>query len=211
MDQIKVKDWEFKVKPGFVHALKLEYQNNIILPDYENIFKAYELTDLKNVKVVFLGQDPYPNASDAMGLSFSVPKDQKIPKSLVNIFKELEVDLRISRTNGDLSNWAKQGVLLLNTTLIVQAGISNSHQNFGFDKIIDQTFEFLKEKEEIVYILLGKNAQKFKSNIGSNNLIVEAPHPSPLSAYRGFFGSQIFSKTNNYLNEKKKKEIDWSK
>lgn len=210
---LTINDWEFFLKTDLLTKIKNEYKkyHNQILPEYDKIFRAYELTSFKNIKVVILGQDPYPNRSDAVGLAFSVSDKSKIPKSLKNLFLELETDLKIVKENGDLSGWAKQGILLLNTTLIVKENQSNSYQNFGFEEIVEQTFLTLSKKKNIVYILLGKNAQKYSKKISEDNLIIEAPHPSPLSAYRGFFESKLYSRTNYYLQKKGKDKINWEK
>ena len=180
------------------------------LPRKENLFRALELTNFNDVKVVILGQDPYPNIDDANGLAFSVNRDYNLPKSLKNIFIELENDLNIKRNNGDLSDWAKQGILLLNTKLSVIQGQPNSHQNLGWEELTKQIIYDLSLRENVIFVLLGKNAQDFSKNIiKENNVIITAPHPSPLSAYRGFFGSKIFSQINKNLKDLGYKPINW--
>ena len=161
---------------------------------------------------MILGQDPYHEPNQAMGMSFSVPKDEKIPPSLVNIFKEIESDLNIKcEQNGDLSRWAKQGVLLLNSVLTVRRGQANSHKNIGWEIFTDRIISLVNEKEDpVVFLLWGNNAIKKKNLItNKKHLILTSAHPSPLSASRGFFGSKPFSKINNFLISVNKKPIDW--
>ena len=183
-----------------------EYNEKKINPDKENIFKAFYLTSLEDVKVVLLGQDPYPTNDFACGLAFSVKEDSKLPKSLVNIFKELESDLGIKKENGDLSSWAKNGVLLLNTILTCEEGHPLSHKNKGWETLTDNVIKLLNTIDrKIVFILWGAPAIKKSELLNNpNHLIIKTPHPSPLSAYRGFFGSKVFSKTCDYL------EIDYN-
>ena len=190
----------------------LNTTNSIIYPKKEDIYKALELTPLNSVKVVILGQDPYHEPNQAMGLAFSVPRNQKIPPSLRNIYKELESDLQISIPNhGDLTSWAKQGVLLLNTVLTVEAHKAMSHHKIGWQKFTDRLIEEVaKENRPIVFILLGNEAKTKKDMLtNSKHLVLEAVHPSPLSASRGFFGSHIFSKTNEYLKNNNIEPINW--
>lgn len=193
--------------------LEKEIQNKSVYPSAASVFRALELTPLEKVRVVILGQDPYHGEGQAQGLAFSVPKGVKLPPSLRNIFKELSEDLGCAiPTSGDLQSWAEKGVLLLNTSLTVEAGKAGSHQGRGWEEFTDFILSSLSEKKEnVVFILWGAPAQKKKKLIdGSRHLILEAPHPSPLSSYRGFFGSRPFSKTNAYLREKNLPEIDWS-
>ena len=179
-----------------------EYQKYVVYPEKKNIYQAFKLTPYDEVKVVLLGQDPYHNPGQAQGLSFSVPKDFPIPPSLQNIYKELHTDLGIPiPKSGDLTSWAKQGVLLLNTVLTVRAGQANSHHGYGWERFTDEVILSLNNsKEPIVYLLFGKQAQS-KSKLIDNNkhYIVSTVHPSPLSAYRGFFDSKAFSKVNEIL------------
>lgn len=188
-------------------------QGKTILPDSSSILNAYALTPLSSVKVVILGQDPYPTPGHAHGLAFSVqPHVKPLPKSLQNIFKELVNDIGCTYpSNGSLVPWTEQGVLLLNTSLTVVAGKPNSHSNIGWSKLVNETIQLIsKKKENVVFILWGANAQAKSALIDSRkHHIIKSPHPSPLSAHRGFFGSKPFSKTNAYLCEASLKEIDW--
>ena len=188
-------------------------QAKSILPPSSLWFNALTTTDLDQVKVVILGQDPYPTPGHAHGLCFSVmPEVKPIPKSLVNIYKELEADLGIVNTNGNLQPWADQGVLLLNSVLTVEAGKANSHQGQGWEQLTDRIIEVLNEQTSpIVFVLWGAYAQK-KGRIVDNpqHLVLRSPHPSPLSSYRGFFGSQPFSKVNIFLIENGKEPINWA-
>ena len=190
-----------------------EYSKYVIYPKAEDIFNAFHLTPADKVKVVILGQDPYHNENQAHGLSFSVPMSQKdIPPSLQNIYKELNADVGITIPNhGYLEKWAKQGVLLLNTVLTVRAHQANSHQNRGWEQFTDAIIHTLNEMDRpIVYLLWGKPAQTKASMLNNpKQLVLKAPHPSPLSAYRGFFGCKHFSKTNEFLIEKGIEPIDW--
>ena len=187
-------------------------QGKLILPDSSLWFNALTTTDIDQVKVVILGQDPYPTPGHAHGLCFSVmPEVKPIPKSLINIYKELEIDLGIINSNGNLQSWAEQGVLLLNSVLTVEAGQANSHQGKGWEKLTDRIIEILNEQTSpIVFVLWGAYAQK-KGSIVNNqqHLVLRSPHPSPLSSYRGFFGSKPFSKINDFLIENGKEPINW--
>eukprot|EP00919_Chromeraceae_sp_WS-2016_P043269 GHVR01103349.1.p1 GENE.GHVR01103349.1~~GHVR01103349.1.p1 ORF type:complete len:198 (+),score=27.74 GHVR01103349.1:86-679(+) len=173
-----------------------------IFPHSKNWFKAFELTAFNKVRVVIIGQDPYHGKGQAHGLCFSVPNGITTPPSLKNIFKELKEDLNIDNKNTDLSPWAKQGVLLLNSVLTVEDSLAASHANQGWEQFVDTAIEQLSEhRENIVFLLWGTYAQKKTQLIDSNkHKILSAPHPSPLSVYRGFFGCKHFSKTNQYLN-----------
>lgn len=210
-------DWKELLKEEFEKKyfielelfLEDEYKKYKVYPPRENIFNALNLTPFKNVKVVIFGQDPYHGVNQANGLCFSVPKNQKLPPSLKNIYKELEDDLNIKKENGDLSSWAKEGVLLLNTVLTVRESSANSHKNKGWEKLIISIIDKLNNKENIVYILWGKNAISLEKYI-TNGHIIKSVHPSPLSSYRGFFGSKPFSKTNDFLKKCGISEIDWS-
>lgn len=189
-----------------------EYHNHVIYPLAKDIYTALRLTTFKDVKVVILGQDPYHEENQAHGLSFSVNKGIQIPPSLQNIYKELHDDLGCNIPNhGYLIDWAKQGVLLLNAVLTVRQHLANSHKNKGWELVTDTIIKKINEKEEpVVYILWGGNARSKKQFITNpKHLIIESAHPSPLSAYNGFFGSRPFSKTNNYLLENNLKPIDW--
>ncbi|USA63085.1 uracil-DNA glycosylase (plasmid) [Qipengyuania citrea] len=178
--------------------------------------KALELTPLDEVKVVILGQDPYHGPGQAMGLCFSVPEGVKIPPSLVNIYKELEADLGVARADhGDLSKWARQGVLLLNNTLTVEAAKAGSHAKRGWDAITDACVAAVAARDEpSVFILWGSHAQAKAKRIAGlregQHCVIESPHPSPLSAHRGFFGSKPFSRTNAFLSDHGREAIDWA-
>lgn len=213
-DWLDVLKDEFK-KPYYAKLHKKvleEYHTHLIFPPADDIFNAFHLTPLKNVKVVILGQDPYHNVNQAHGLCFSVKPEVEIPPSLVNIYKELHDDLGCGIANhGYLTKWAKQGVLMLNTVLTVRAHQANSHRGIGWEEFTDAALRAVNAQDRpIVYILWGKPAQAKKSMLTNpKHLILEAPHPSPLSAYRGFFGSKPFSKTNEFLKAHGVEPIDW--
>lgn len=200
----------FKELTDFV---KQEYLENTVYPHPKNIFKAFELCPFDSVRVVVLGQDPYHGPNQAIGLSFAVDAGMRVPPSLQNIFKELESDLGkpLVHTDGDLSRWARQGVLLLNATLTVRARSANSHQGKGWEKFTDAIIKKLSdEREHLVFILWGNYARSKGTLIDrSKHLVIESTHPSPFSAHNGFFGGRPFSKTNTYLKEHGEKEIDW--
>ena len=183
-----------------------------VFPEEQNVFKALELTPFELVKVVILGQDPYHGFGQAHGLSFSVQKGIPLPPSLRNIYKELQEDIGGEiPTEGDLSHWAKQGVLLLNTVLTVEEGNANSHKGMGWETLTNRLIESLNElKHPVIFILWGKPAQdKEKLITNPNHVILKASHPSPLSAYRGFFGSKPFSKVNDILIQQGQTPIFW--
>lgn len=189
-----------------------EYNTRLIFPLADDIFNAFHLTPLSKVKVVILGQDPYHDNGQAHGVCFSVKPEVETPPSLVNIYKELHDDLGCYiPNNGHLVKWTKQGVLLLNTVLTVRAHQANSHRGIGWEEFTDAAIRILNEQDKpIVYILWGKPAQGKKSMLNNpKHLILEAPHPSPLSSYRGFFGSKPFSKTNAFLESNGLEAIDW--
>lgn len=191
--------------------LEDEYQKYDIYPKMEKIFNALNLVKYEDVKVVILGQDPYHEPNQAHGLSFSVLDGTPLPPSLVNIYKEIESNLNIKcQKSGDLTRWAKQGVLLLNTTLTVRRGQANSHSEKGWKIFTKNVIKKLSQrKDPIVFLLWGSHAQSFAPEIEKQHLILKAPHPSPLSAYRGFFGCKHFSKTNEFLKSHNKTPIDW--
>ncbi|MCU6697226.1 uracil-DNA glycosylase [Laedolimicola ammoniilytica] len=213
-------DWLAPLKPEFAKPyyaelfqfVKNEYATRQIFPPADDIFNAFHLTPLHEVKVVILGQDPYHNDGQAHGLCFSVKPDVDIPPSLVNIYQELHDDLGCYiPNNGYLTKWAKQGVLMLNTVLTVRAHQANSHRGMGWEQFTDAAIRILNEQDRpIVFILWGSPAQK-KAQMLNNpkHLILKAPHPSPLSAYRGFFGSRPFSQTNEFLVKNGLEPIDW--
>lgn len=191
--------------------IKDEYKNKTIYPEYKNIFNALRYTDYDDVKVVILGQDPYHGDKEAHGLSFSVQEGVPMPPSLRNIFKELYNDLGVKRDLTDLTDWAKQGVLLLNSIMTVVKDTPLSHKDKGWEIFTDYIIERLGEREEpIVFILWGNYARSKKELIkNKKHLIIESVHPSPLSASRGFFGSKPFSKTNAFLEKNNIKPIKW--
>lgn len=205
-----------KISADFLNSLydnlKIEYQNYNVFPPQELIFNAYNCCKLSETKVVILGQDPYFNPLQANGLSFSVNPNIALPPSLKNIFKELVSDIGCEYPkNGDLTKWACQGVLLLNSILTVREGMPDSHKKMGWAQITDVTIsELSRLKSNVVFILWGGHAQKKAKLIDSTkHLIIESSHPSPLSVYRGFYGSKPFSKTNNYLKAAGISEIVW--
>lgn len=192
--------------------VKDEYSKTVVYPPSEDIFNAFHFTPLKDVKVLLLGQDPYHNEHQAHGLSFSVQPGQDIPPSLVNIYKELHDDLGCYiPNNGYLKKWADQGVLLLNTVLTVRAHQANSHQGHGWEQFTDAVIQAVNAQDRpIVYMLWGAPARRKKAMLTNpKHLILEAPHPSPLSAYRGFFGCKHFSKANEFLKANGVEPIDW--
>lgn len=192
--------------------IKREYETKTIYPNKDSLFTAFEITDYSQVKVVLLGQDPYHQPNQAHGLCFSVQKDQKIPPSLLNMYKELQNDYGYPiATHGNLISWAKQGVFLLNTILTVEESKPLSHYRIGWETFTDHVISKLNErKEPIVFLLWGKNARDKKTLItNKQHLILEAPHPSPLSAHRGFFGSKPYSKANEFLRKNQQTEINW--
>ena len=204
--QEEMKKSYFKYIKDFIVEERL---NKTIYPPAQDLFNAFKLTDFKDIKVVILGQDPYHGEKEAMGLSFSVRRGVRTPPSLRNIFKELKDDLKIDRTNTDLSDWAKQGVFLLNTVLTVEKDKANSHKDIGWEIFTDFVIKQINDKlDNVVFILWGRQARDKKRLItNKTHYIIESAHPSPLSAYHGFFGSKPFSKTNSFLKSKNKNEI----
>ena len=213
-------DWLAPLKPEFskpyyaklYQKVKEEYNTRRIYPPADDIFNAFALTPLGEVKVVILGQDPYHGEGQAHGLCFSVRPEVEIPPSLVNIYQELHDDLGCYiPNNGYLVKWARQGVLLLNTVLTVRAHQANSHRGIGWEEFTDAAIRILDQQDRpMVFILWGRPAQMKKSMLHNpKHLILEAPHPSPLSAFRGFFGSRPFSKTNAFLEKNGIAPIDW--
>lgn len=214
-------DWDELLKDEFKKEyyinlrefLKEEYSTRVIYPNMYNIFDALKHTSYKDTKVLILGQDPYHGENQAHGLAFSVQPGVKTPPSLLNMYKELKDDLGcFIPNNGYLIPWADQGVLLLNTALTVRAGEANSHQNKGWEIFTDEIIKKLNEREDpVIFVLWGGNARKKKSLINNKkHYILEAAHPSPLSAYRGFFGCKHFSKINEILQKNHQLPIDWS-
>lgn len=189
-----------------------EYRTRQIFPPADDIFNAFHYTPLKDVKVVIFGQDPYHNYGQAHGLCFSVKKGVQIPPSLVNIYKELQDDLGCTiPSHGCLTKWAEQGVLMLNTVLTVRAHEANSHKGIGWEEFTDAAIRVLNEQDRpMVFILWGAPAQRKEKMLNNpQHLILKAPHPSPLSSYRGFFGSKPFSQTNAFLKAHGVEPIDW--
>ena len=215
-----INDWEkalskeFK-KPYYLklyNTVRSEYSKTTVYPPSEEIFTAFNLTDINDVKVLILGQDPYHEPGQAHGLSFSVKPGVAIPPSLLNIYKELEDELSLYiPNNGYLKKWAKQGVLMLNTVLTVRAHNANSRKGIGWEEFTDAAIMALNELDKpIVYMLWGSNARsKAKMLNNKKQLVLEAPHPSPLSSYRGFFGCNHFIKCNEFLKANGLSEIDW--
>ena len=217
---IDLGDWNERLAPLFADEryqkirrfLIDEYRNHTVYPDMYDLYNCFRYTPFKNLKVVLLGQDPYHNVGQAHGLCFSVQEGVPNPPSLENIFKELHSDLGFKKPkNGTLTKWAKEGVLLLNTSLSVRAHQANSHSKCGWAWFTDSVIQLISEqKEKVVFILWGGNARSKKKLIDEKkHYIIESAHPSPLSAYNGFFGSKPFSKTNEYLIKNGLSPIDW--
>ncbi|CAM4292932.1 uracil-DNA glycosylase [Paenibacillus endophyticus] len=189
------------------------YESTTVYPEKSAIFNALHITSYEQTKAVILGQDPYHGPQQAHGLSFSVQPGMKVPPSLKNIYKELESDLGVQAPDhGSLEAWARQGVLLLNTVLTVEAGKPNTHQGWGWEKFTDAVIDALNEREEpVVFILWGKNAEAKAAAINTEkHLIISSPHPSPFAARKGFFGSRPFSRANAFLESVGREPIDWS-
>ena len=214
------KNWYELLKPELTSQqfknlqdfLTEEYNTKKIYPTPENVFNALNLVKYNDVKVVIIGQDPYHQPGQAHGLSFSVQNGIKLPPSLVNIYKEIEDEIgKKSCTNGDLTAWAKQGVLLLNSVLTVRDSQPNSHKNMGWEKITSRVVELLSKREKpVVFLLWGANAIAIGKNIDrSKHLVLTCAHPSPLSAYNGFFGCNHFVKANEFLIKNNKTQIEW--
>ena len=191
------------------HLISDNAEGKIVLPEPKNFFRAFDLCELNKVKVIIIGQDPYHTPGVPNGLAFSVNKNQKLPPSLINIFRELESDLGVKNSSGDLSAWSRQGVLLLNTSLSVCAGLPASHANIGWENFTNAVIEEIQKKKNMIFLLWGKHAQQKKALIQENNFILEAAHPSPMSANNGFFGCNHFSKINNLLTSLGSDPIDW--
>lgn len=212
-DELLKEDFNSENYKNLREFLKKEYFSKTIYPPMNDIFNAFKLTDYNDVKAVILGQDPYHGAGQAHGLCFSVKEGIKPPPSLINIYKEQKSDLGIDQPfdSGDLTKWTKHGVLLLNTVLTVRESQPNSHKGMGWEKITDKVITLLNEREKpLVFILWGANARAKKKLItNKNHLIIESAHPSPLSAYNGFFGSKPFSRTNEFLIKTNQSPIDW--
>lgn len=189
---------------------ELDGETRTILPSETDRFKALELTQPENTHVVILGQDPYPTPGHAIGLAFSVTPETKLPKSLINIYREMKDDIGQAPKTGDLTHWAKSGVLLLNTALSVPAGTAGGHAKLGWQRLTEQVLAQLSDRPR-AFLLWGNHAQGFAPHItGQDHLILKSPHPSPLSAYRGFFGSKPFSQINDWLETKGHPPIPWA-
>ena len=219
MENVLKNDWGPLLAPEFekeyyrklADFLKEEYSTHVVYPKKEDIFNALEYTSYENTKVVILGQDPYHGEGEAMGLSFSVNNGIKLPPSLKNIYKELFDDLGITRISGDLTDWSKQGVLLLNSTLTVVKDTPGSHAKIGWQTFTDEVIKKVNEKTTPVVFILWGNYARSKKDLITNpiHLIIESNHPSPFSARKGFFGSKPFSKTNEFLKKNNIEEIKW--
>lgn len=207
------EEFEKEYFENLVRFIKQEYSGKTIYPEGKNIFRAFELCPFENIKVVILGQDPYHGPRQANGLCFSVNDGIALPPSLQNIYKEISSDLNIQMPQkGNLDNWARQGILLLNATLTVQANQAGSHQNQGWEQFTDAVIQTISDKKEhIIFLLWGRYAQdKGKVIDRTKHHILTAAHPSPFSANNGFFGCKHFSKTNEYLKKHDEKPIDWA-
>lgn len=210
-DAVLKEEYEKNYFKNIAMFINKEYKEKIVYPPKRDILRALKLTDYNDVKVVILGQDPYHGENEANGLSFSVNEGIKLPPSLKNIYKELYDDLGITKTTGDLTSWANQGVLLLNSVLTVLKDTPTSHSKIGWQEYTDAIIKKLNEREKpIVFILWGNYARSKKKLItNKRHYIIESPHPSPFSANSGFFGSRPFSKTNEFLKKNNIKEIEW--
>ena len=220
--QIKIESsWQKILKPYFqtddwkklANFVRQEYLSKTIYPHPKNVFNAFNSTPFNNVKVIIIGQDPYHNPGQAHGLCFSVPEGIAPPPSLKNIYKEIEIDLKTKKdfSKGNLTDWTKQGVLLINAVLTVRRNQAGSHANKGWEKFTDEVIKQLSEKKENLVFLLWGNYAKQKGSIINRHkhLVLESAHPSPFSAYNGFFNCNHFSKVNDYLKQNKKQPITW--
>lgn len=211
-DQVLKDEYQKDYFKNIAMFINKEYREKTIFPPKSNILRAFKLTDYDNVKVVILGQDPYHGINEANGLAFSVSKGVRLPPSLQNIYKELYSDLGITiSNNGDLEKWAREGVLLLNSVFTVEKDKPASHKNIGWEQFSDEVIKKVNEKTTPVVFILWGNFAKSKAKYITNpiHLVITSPHPSPFSAYSGFFGSKPFSRTNEFLRKNNIKEIDW--
>lgn len=210
-DIVLKEEYEKNYFKNIAMFINKEYKEKIVYPPKRDILRALKLTDYNDVKVVILGQDPYHGENEANGLSFSVNEGIKLPPSLKNIYKELYDDLGITKTTGDLTSWANQGVLLLNSVLTVLKDTPTSHSKIGWQEYTDAIIKKLNEREKPIVFILWGNYAKSKKNLITNkrHYIIESTHPSPFSANSGFFGSRPFSKTNEFLKKNNIKEIEW--
>lgn len=210
-DVVLKEEYEKNYFKNIAMFINKEYKEKIVYPPKRDILRALKLTDYNDVKVVILGQDPYHGENEANGLSFSVNEGIKLPPSLKNIYKELYDDLGITKTTGDLTSWANQGVLLLNSVLTVLKDTPTSHSKIGWQEYTDAIIKKLNEREKPIVFILWGNYARSKKNLITNkrHYIIESPHPSPFSANSGFIGSRPFSKTNEFLKKNNIKEIEW--
>ena len=211
-DEILKDEYQKDYFKNIAMFINKEYREKTIFPPKSNILRAFKLTDYDNVKVVIRGQDPYHGINEANGLAFSVSKGVRLPPSLQNIYKELYNDLGITvSSNGDLEKWAREGVLLLNSVFTVEKDKPASHKNIGWEQFSDEVIKKVNEKNTPVVFILWGNFAKSKAKYITNpiHLVITSPHPSPFSAYSGFFGSKPFSRTNEFLRKNNIKEIDW--
>lgn len=210
-DVVLKEEYEKNYFKNIAMFINKEYKEKIVYPPKRDILRALKLTDYNDVKVVILGQDPYHGENEANGLSFSVNEGIKLPPSLKNIYKELYDDLGITKTTGDLTSWANQGVLLLNSVLTVLKDTPTSHSKIGWQEYTDAIIRKLNEREKTIVFILWGNYARSKKNLITNkrHYIIESTHPSPFSANSGFFGSRPFSKTNEFLKKNNIKEIEW--
>ncbi len=210
-DVVLKEEYEKNYFKNIAMFINKEYKEKIVYPPKRDILRALKLTDYNDVKVVILGQDPYHGENEANGLSFSVNEGIKLPPSLKNIYKELYDDLGITKTTGDLTSWANQGVLLLNSVLTVLKDTPTSHSKIGWQEYTDAIIKKLNEREKPIVFILWGNYARSKKNLITNkrHYIIESTHPSPFSANSGFFGSRPFSKTNEFLKKNNIKEIEW--
>ena len=211
-DEILKDEYQKDYFKNIAMFINKEYREKTIFPPKSNILRAFKLTDYDNVKVVILGQDPYHGINEANGLAFSVSKGVRLPPSLQNIYKELYNDLGITvSTNGDLEKWAREGVLLLNSVFTVEKDKPASHKNIGWEQFSDEVIKKVNEKNTPVVFILWGSFAKSKAKYITNpiHLVITSPHPSPFSAYSGFFGSKPFSRTNEFLRKNNIKDIDW--
>lgn len=210
-DVVLKEEYEKNYFKNIAMFINKEYKEKIVYPPKKDILRALKLTDYNDVKVVILGQDPYHGENEANGLSFSVNEGIKLPPSLKNIYKELYDDLGITKTTGDLTSWANQGVLLLNSVLTVLKDTPTSHSKIGWQEYTDAIIKKLNEREKPIVFILWGNYARSKKNLITNkrHYIIESTHPSPFSANSGFFGSRPFSKTNEFLKKNNIKEIEW--
>ena len=211
-DDLLMREFSAPYFLALMQKVDVEYSSFNVYPPKKDVFSAMKTVDYKDVKVVIIGQDPYHGAGQANGMAFAVNKGVALPPSLVNIFKEIESEFGVAPKGSTLTGWAKQGVLLLNTVLTVRESQPQSHASYGWQQFTDAVIECCNNREEpMVFMLWGANAISKKSLVSSRHLVIQSPHPSPLSAYRGFFGSKPFSRANEFLVKTGQDEIDWAR